>query len=278
MFTRHVFDSLAAYAERQLDAAAAGRVEQHLRSCARCRAALDEIARGISLASELEPVTMPAEMSSRIRREILDCRHDHGQAYGFRAAAAAVIVLAGIFVYWQVNRPWATLQAADAQPTAFERAGRQVHAMLERGHWRLSFSTADEHETWRWLASQRAPVTSIRPIRSAAERRRFVPLGAAVRTLAGVRTSVIAYRIDGQPVTLMLADAGDVADAPPPGWWSKRVRHRRDANGVNMLTWTVAGGTYVLVSELEGYGQRACFICHTDEKFRQPIAELSLSR
>jgi len=102
-----------------------------------------------------------------------------------------------------------------------------------------------------------------------------VPVGATVRELAGARTSVIAYRIDGQPVTLMLALEGDVPDAPSAGWWSKRVTHRRDARGAHTLTWTVGGGTYVLVSELGGYGQQACFICHTDEKFQRPILGLS---
>jgi len=79
------------------------------------------------------------------------------------------------------------------------------------------------------------------------------------------------YRIDGRPVTLVLARAGDVIDAPPSSWWSKRVTRRRDAHGVNTLRWTVGGGTYVLVSELEGQGQQACFICHTDPKFQSAI-------
>ena len=56
------------------------------------------------------------------------------------------------------------------------------------------------------------------------------------------------------PVTLTLALARDVPDAPAAGWWTKRVTHRRDASGRNTLTWTVGGGTYVMVSELEGAG------------------------
>ena len=277
MFTRHVFDRLAAYAERQLDAADAAAVERHLRDCAQCRGALEEIRRGIALASELEPMPMPAHVAARIRREIL-----HGRPGGravpawLRVAAAALALLTGVAVYWQVNRPWADLRAAESSATAFEREGRAVHDRVAGGNLRLAFATSDEHEVWRWLASQRAPVTSLRPNRSPADRRRFVPVGAVVETLAGARTSVISYRIDGAPVTLMLAHENEVPDAPPPGWWSKRVAHRRDGNGVNTLTWTVGGGTYVLVSELEGYGQRACFICHTDERFQRPISAMSL--
>ena len=275
MFTPHLFDRLAAYAEHQLDAASLAHVEAHLSRCARCRAALDEVRRGIALASELESVAMPPAVANRIRNQIL--ASGAPSAPGFRwvyAAAAIMLALAGAAVYWQVNRPWARLMEAQAAPTSFERDGRDLHERLKSGEVALAYTTSDELDAWRWLRSQRAPVTSLRPNRAAEDRLRFVPLGAAVREIAGIRTSVISYRIDGRPVTLMLALADEVPDAPSPGWWSKRVTHRRDARGANTLTWTVGGGTYVLVSELEGHGQRACFICHTDEKFQAPILNL----
>jgi anti-sigma factor RsiW len=275
VFTHHVFDRLAAYAEHQLDAASLTHVEAHLSRCARCRAALDEVRRGIALASELEPVAMPAAVAGRIRNQILAAGAP--STAGFRwayAAAGILLAIAATAVYWQVNRPWARLIEAQAAPTRFERDGRDLHERLKSGEVTLAYTTSDELDAWRWLRSQRAPVTSLRPNRTADDRLRFVPLGATVREIAGIRTSVISYRIDGRPVTLMLAFEDEVPDAPSPGWWSKRVTHRHDARGANTLTWTVGGGTYVLVSELEGHGQRACFICHTDEKFQRPILSL----
>lgn len=276
MFTRHVFDRLAAYAEHQLDAGSLAHVEAHLSRCARCRAALAEVRRGIALASELEPVAMPPAVAGRIRNQILASgAPSTGSLRWVYAAAAIMLAIAGVAVYWQVNRPWARLVETQASPTPFEREGRDLHERLKRHEVALAYSTSDELDAWRWLRSQRAPVTSLRPNRRAEDRSRFVPLGAAVREIAGIRTSVISYRIDGRPVTLMLALADEVPDAPSPGWWSKRVTHRRDARGANTLTWTVGGGTYVLVSELEGHGQRACFICHTDAKFQRPIMEVN---
>jgi hypothetical protein len=53
------------------------------------------------------------------------------------------------------------------------------------------------------------------------------------------------------------------------------VGHRRDATGASTLTWTVGGGTYVMVSELDGAGQRACLICHTTPRFRAALERLS---
>lgn len=280
IFSRHVFDLLAPYAEGQLDAGAAARIERHLERCARCRAALEEIRRGIALASELEAVAMPEDIAATMRARLTDPARPQGNRpsaprIAWRAAAALLLCAAALGVFWQVNRPWARLRAADAAPTAFEREGRALHDRLLAGE-PVDFATSDEREAWRWLESRRAPVTSLMANRDAEGRARFVPIGAAVREVAGVQASVLAYRVDGEPVTLVLARAGDVPDAPASGLWSKRVTHRRDAAGVNTLTWTVGGGTYVLVSELEGYGQRACFVCHTDERFQAPIRALSI--
>jgi hypothetical protein len=221
---------------------------------------------------------MPEEIASAMRARLLAARLEPRPAWRrrvLRAAAAILLVVGAAGIYWQVNRPWAQLRAAAAEPTAFEREGRALHDRLLAGE-RIDYATSDERDAWRWLGERRAPVTSLVANRDEDGRARFVPLGAAVRDVAGVRASVLAYRVDGEPVTLVLARAGDVPDAPRSGLWSKRVTHRRDERGVNTLTWTVGGGTYVLVSELEGYGQQACFICHTDPSFQEPIRELRI--
>ena len=278
MTWRHVFDDLAAYAEGQLDRAHHERVSKHLASCADCRASLEQIRRGIALVGELSAEPMPTAVADRIRDLLASGRIPQAagtpRSHLWRAAALLAMTLAGIGLYWQMNRPWIRLQAARAAPTAFEAAGRLLHDRLVRGEERVMFRASDEGAIWRWLGEQQAPVTSLMAVREASDRARFVPAGALVRDVNGARTSVLSYTIDGRPVTLSLALSRQVADAPAPGWWSKRVIHRRDARGVNTLTWTVGGGTYVLVSELDGSGQQACLICHTSPRFKQRILDL----
>jgi hypothetical protein len=282
----HVFDELSGYAEGQIDGTRRARVERHLARCGRCRTALAEIRVGIGLASEMRGGAMPDAVAARLRRmlvtradiDVASTQETVESRERWRVvlplAAAAVFVLLGTGLYWHVNRPWVRMQAAAGATTAFERDGRALHDALRSGAATPTFTTGDDQAMWDWLASQHAPVTSMRITRSVPEREHFVPRGAMVHTLGGVRTSVLSYRIDGHPVTLALAAAHDVTDAPPPGWWSKRVTHRRDASGVNTLTWTVGGGTYVMVSELDGAGQRACLICHTAPRFREAIQAL----
>ena len=281
----HVVDELAAFAEDQLAATARARVSRHLASCAECRLALEEVRRGIALASGLIAEPMPADVAARIRRQLESAvvlpTRTGARAAGFgwwQAAAALLVTAASLAFYWQVNRPWVRLEAASQLPTPFEREGRELHDRLAAGSTPLAFRSGDERELWRWLAAQGAPITSMRVERSASEQAEFVPLGASVQTLDGARTSVLAYRIDGHPVTLALAHTDSVHDAPKAGLLTKRVMHRRDASGRNTLTWTVGDGTYVMVSELDGAGQRACLICHTSEPFRRRIHDLAVGQ
>jgi anti-sigma factor RsiW len=278
----HVFDDLAAYAEQQLDAARRAHVEQHLLSCERCRQSLRRIVEGINYATELSPQPMPAELAAELKHQLTQSPlpRDASRAPGTRrvqwsyAAATILMTIAGIGLYWQVNRPWVRLHAASAAPTRFEAEGRALHDRIAAGNANFGFESDDEQALWRWLSSQQAPVTSMVVSRPEADRAQFVPIGASVHTLGGVRTSLLSYRIDGRPVTLVLANASHVPDRPAAGWWSKRVMHRRDAGGVNTLTWTVGGGTYVMVSELGDAGQRACLICHTAPTFRERISDI----
>lgn len=301
MFSRHVFDDLSAYAEQQLEARAVTRVETHLQGCARCRAALEDIRRGIAFAEELEPQPMPLHVAASIRarldaanavvgsvalverpsespsslRAYIPLQESARRAWHaaplLRIAAAIVLCAAAAAGYWQINRPWAHIREGETVPTAFERESLRLHEALKRGEARIDFASTREHALWEWLAEQHAPVTSAVAHRDAASRRRFVPVGAAVRAVAGARASVLAFRIDDKPVTLMLATERDVPDAPASGMWSKIVTHRQDERGVNTLTWSVGRETYALVSELEGFGQDACFLCHTDERFQKRI-------
>jgi anti-sigma factor RsiW len=279
MMFGHVFGQLAAYAEGQLDERARARVERHLARCSECGAALTDIQAGIRLASSIAHEPMPAAVASHIRAQLratdVAARKTAPWHLGWRIAAATVAAMVATGVYWQINRPWVQLHAAAAVPNQFEREGRALHDRVKSGAAPLAFRSNDEQALWRWLASEGAPVTSMAITRPDEQRSQFIAEGAAVHTVAGVRASVLSYRIDGRPVTLVLASSRQVPDAPPAGWWSKRVIHRDEPAGINTLTWTVGGGTYVMVSELEGAGQKACLICHTTERFSDAIMRLS---
>jgi anti-sigma factor RsiW len=272
VLTRHVLDDLAPYVEGELDASARGRVEAHLRACHRCRAALADVRRGMSLASELGPEPMPAADAARTREAVLAGRAVH-RARSWPATtlpAAAAVFLAVAAGYWHLNRPWLRLHPADDAPFAFEVEAARVHERL-RDSSDMQFASTDAAGIQRWLRERAAPIASLAGEQPPEEAGRFQPLGASVSTVAGVRASLVAYRIDGRPVTLVLARQNAVPDAPSSGWISKWIVHRQTPEGRHALTWSTGGQTYVLVSELDGLGQRACLMCHTAPEFREAI-------
>jgi anti-sigma factor RsiW len=277
----HVFDDLAAYAEKQLASGRHADVERHLAGCAECRESLARVRQGIALASRLTSEPMPADVAARIHSALGHAplpASDSTRATGrgrWLATAAVLLAAVAIGLYWHLNRPWIELQPVTAVAGTFEQEGLALHAELRDKPAKLSFQSGDEQALWRWLDAQGAPVTTMTIERPEAERARFVAVGATVRSLGGAQTSVLSYRIDGRPVTLALARVHDVADAPPAGWWTKRVTYHRGPGRVNSLTWTVGGGTYVMASELEGVGQRACLICHTSRKFADAVTRLT---
>jgi hypothetical protein len=86
---------------------------------------------------------------------------------------------------------------------------------------------------------------------------------------------VIGYEIDRRPVTLVTARLSDLSDPPPEWRASKHVIYRHlAAGGRKLLVWGSDGQAYALISDLPGYGQEACFLCHTSPDRRTLIRSM----
>jgi len=68
MFRNHVIPYLSAYHHGELSAGERLRIEAHLRECAKCRSAQDEIRLGVRLASALSLANAPADVWSELDR------------------------------------------------------------------------------------------------------------------------------------------------------------------------------------------------------------------
>ena len=81
MFTMHVDKSLTRYSDGELTAAEEGRIDAHLASCSKCRAALDEIQFSARLVRQLSEVNAPSSVWNGIDAALAESRSD-GSAYG----------------------------------------------------------------------------------------------------------------------------------------------------------------------------------------------------
>jgi hypothetical protein len=76
MFTRHVDKSLTRYSDGELTAVEERRIDAHLASCSKCRAALDEIQFSARLVRQLSGVNAPPSVWNGIDAALTESRND----------------------------------------------------------------------------------------------------------------------------------------------------------------------------------------------------------
>ncbi|HEX2445098.1 MAG TPA: zf-HC2 domain-containing protein [Vicinamibacterales bacterium] len=271
MFQRHVLDDLAAYTEGRLDPRRADRVRIHIAECEDCRGALDAVQRARRMLEALPAVAMPPgdaeKLTAALRRAGKRPRH---VSPGLVAAAAALVMAVGGASYFLLAGIGPDL-ITEAGPAGLTPLASDLHQRLEAGNLDLDFESTDPARVRAWQRARRAPETSLAQPLVRAGWPAIRVRGAAVVDADGAAASVVAYEVDGRPVTLVTAREDDVPERPAGAWLAKRVYVSRDARGRSSLAWTTGGQTYAIVSTLPGVGQTACLVCHADQKFRERL-------
>src|SRR5262249_22520219 len=87
---------------------------------------------------------------------------------------------------------------------------------------------------------------------------------------AGSKTAVyIAYQMQSGPVSLMVApDSVAVASGGAAANFKKVTFNYRTVEGYKVVTWSLHGNTYALVSQEGNSTQRSCMVCHSDMRDR----------
>ena len=278
MFDRHVSRLLSAYCHGELSSEYAGRVRRHLGECERCRQELEEIRLGVSLAQQLPLVAAAADMWEQVDHRI-DAPPPVVRAvprFWLRPvpfAVAAVLAFAALATLWYYRwRNPLHLTVATAPLTTLESAALAEHRALLSGQQSLDYFARDPLDLRQWVERNTRLHANVALTRPASEAAQYRPLGARRIVVGGVEAAVLAYRVDEHHVTVLTARLQDLGDAPREGVFSKDIAFHSVAPGdLKMLTWGTAGQAYVMVSDLPGFGQKSCFICHTDKQRRDLI-------
>jgi hypothetical protein len=87
---------------------------------------------------------------------------------------------------------------------------------------------------------------------------------------AGSKSAVyIAYQMETGPVGLMVTpDSVAVASGGVKVDFSKLSFHYRMVEGYKVVTWSLRGRTYALVSQEGNSTQRSCMVCHAPMRDR----------
>ena len=122
MLNRHVERLLTRYADGELPARQARRVDSHLATCARCRSALDEIRFSASLVRQLSAVTAPPAVWKGIEAGLTQPERERRLVPTVMlrwAAACAVVLATAASLYWWTRdaapRPWEVASASTGE-------------------------------------------------------------------------------------------------------------------------------------------------------------------
>jgi anti-sigma factor RsiW len=282
LFGNHVGRTLSAYAQGQLAPERAAQVAEHLSLCRKCRVEMQEISFGIRLAENLPIATAPDSVWIAVQDAIsrpapgaVDKTVGRRWRWELASATSAALLIAILFGWYFGFRERLRLTRARSAPTDFEVVAIEEHARRTLGAPRWELATTDIRTLRTWVYSRTMLNASIPEQRPAEDVEQLGVVGAKVVQVAGKITAEIGYEVNGQPVTLMTARLKDLHDPPQETRFSKSVAYRVDSShGYRLLTWGSDGPAYVMVSNLPGFGQQGCFLCHTAPERRKLIRKM----
>lgn len=226
------------YADGELDPVTSADIEGHLRHCAACKRALDQLSSLRSLVKESVPYyPAPDRLSQEIRARISRGRSaaaTAAEAPWWRWLRPAALVAATAVVTWiaasQLNKP------SQHELITAEVIASHARSTLT-GHL-TDVASSERHTVKPWLSSKldfSPPVTDL-------SNAGFSLAGGRLDYLDSRPVSVLVYRRRQHVIDLFIWPRSEARRAPPTQALSKR--------GYQVLHWTDGGMTFWAISDL----------------------------
>lgn len=271
-----ILDLLPQYCEGLLPASRAESVSAHLLECGDCRAACEDIRAGVETLRSLPANRLDAAASRRILDSVRRGARPQRAPSLLRwisAAAAVAAIVAGVLLFQSGRR--IELKMETGKPSELETIALQMHRQRLEGSLALDFRTSSAGAARSWMAQHGGVVADIALERPVEDGGSYQLEGVRRIESNGHSAMLVAYRVDSHAVTLVAARSADFADHPPEAAFAKRIFFHSDASGQKVITWSISGQSYSLVSDLPGYGQQGCFLCHTEASRRAMIRNMA---
>lgn len=241
-------------------------IEQHLRGCAPCRAALEEERRlDAALRGAVAPMRAPEHLRARLAALAPRAVHPAARPRRLVTLAAAAVVALGAGAWVTTHRPAEV--RADLVKVAAE-----THLRYGRGQLPLEVRSSRPETVSHWFEG-RVPFHVVLPDYPTppGERKPYALEGGRLVSLGDDYGAYVAYRMDGQPISLLVTapelvvPTGDVVT-------SGALRfHVSSRAGLQVITWTDKGLGYALASDVSVEGARSCLVCHGSPAERKKL-------
>jgi anti-sigma factor RsiW len=258
------------YIDGELPPAEVLEFEKHLMECPGCRTQYERLRTVVDLIRGAKPL-YDAPESSRVKAYSLVRRREATDTW--LRMAAAVLVAAGLGLSaWLLARP--------VTPAHFPEFAADVHRQYAAARTRLGITSSKPEAVSAWLQSRvdfplELPDYPVGP----GGRKLYGLVGAGLLQYAGERVAYVAYEMDHQPISLLMASTPQAAPSGGDVYRSGKLTFRFfDRQGLKVITWTDRGIHYGLVSEMGARGAESCVICHGREGDRRVIEELKPGR
>lgn len=266
---------LDAYIDGELSEAEVLAIRQHLQSCPTCREA-EALQRRflamVRIAAAGSP-SLPRGLEEGVRASLHSARFTHGRLVrSIAIAATVVLVCTGVIVRFVVRDRAAAplIAAATTSIRSIAVIATNEHVARLQRSAPLEVETSDARVLAHW-AQTRVPFGVVLP---AFDNPSLEAVGARITRVGTEPALSAAYRLDGQPVTLLVT--GSVID-PAENASGESFRglrfHLGYERGFRTITWADKGLSYVLVSALGDDGRQACSICHGPGSGRNSVHE-----
>lgn len=253
---------VTAYVDGELVGEDHAALEAHLGSCPSCRLLLEREEATVAQLREAHPTQeAPARLRARVEA-ILAAPRRRSKRWGWWTSAAGLsaAVLAGITLR---ERP----SAVDVLPesaSAFAAMAADTHLRYARGQLPLEVQSDRPERVSQWFAGRVPFHLALPDYPVGPGEQKFYRLeGGRLVSFRSEYAAYVAYRMDDQPISLVVTSSATVAPEGGSLVTSGALTfHVESVAGLKVITWSDNGLTYALASDVAVEARHSCLVCH----------------